>query len=204
MKKIVFILILLLPVLSLKAQTNYSDGFRAGYKNGYCYGIEPGSCIAPIPPIPPIPSNTESPDSYQDGYNQGFSMGLMDQKKDSPNKNQGYQTTSSEPIDFINKLNIGSILEIADAQRQLKGIAFECYRNKEYNSSIALCVKLLPTDPYDPEVYLIVGECYYSQKNYKQALNNLKKAQFYDHTNSLVNIDKRILMIENEYNQTKN
>ena len=131
-------------------------------------------------------------------------MGLTGQKKDNPNKNQGYQTTSPEPIDFINKLNVGSILEIAAAQRHLKGIAFECYRNKDYNTAIALSVKLLPTDPYDPEVYLIIGECYYSQKNYKQALDNLKKAQFYDHTNSLVNIDKRILKIEDEYNKAKN
>ena len=175
MKKFALIL-LLFPVLSLRAQTIYSDGFRAGYRNGYCYGTESGTCIAPIPPIPPIPSTTESPDSYQDGYNEGFSTGLTDQKKDNPNnRKQGYKTTSPEPIDFINKLNIGSILEIADAQRHLKGIAFECYRNKDYNSSIALCVKLLPTDPYDPEVYLIMGECYYSQKNYKQALDNLKK-----------------------------
>jgi hypothetical protein len=100
MIKLVFILILLFPVLSLKAQTNYSDGFRAGYRNGYCYGTEPDSCIVPIPPTHPIPSNTESPDSYQDGYNEGFSMGLTDQKKNSSNKNQGYQTTSPEPNRF--------------------------------------------------------------------------------------------------------
>ena len=109
-----------------------------------------------------------------------------------------------QSIDFIQKLDVGSILEIAAAQRRLKGIAYEYYNNKDYYTCLALCLKLLPTDPNDPELYMIMGECYYSQKNYRKALDNLKKAKFYDDTHSLGPIDKRISMIENEYNSAKN
>ena len=200
MKKLTFSLILLVSVLSLKAQTRYTDGFRAGYRNGYCYGIEPGGCVAPIPPIPPIPSNGEDPDSYQDGCNEGFSMGLAEQKKATANINQGYQTSSPESIDFIYKLNVGSILEIAAAQKQLKGVALGYYTNKDYNTCIALCSKLLPTDPYDSELYLLIGASYAGEKDYKRALECMKKAKQYEPGNNMY--DRAIIDYEEKYSQS--
>ncbi|MDB5015616.1 MAG: hypothetical protein JWQ84_448, partial [Mucilaginibacter sp.] len=200
MKKLIFILTLLCSFLTLKAQdisgvNNYSDGFSKGYKNGYCYGTEFEGCIAPIPPIPPIPSNGESPDSYQDGYNEGFSMGLQDQKKDISNKNQRYQTTSPQSIDFIYKLNVGSILEVAAAQRQLKGIAFDYYSKKDYNTCIALCLKLLPSDSNDSELYMLIGATYFAEKDFKKTLYYLEFARRYDTNNEY---DKPIREFEKE------
>lgn len=203
-----FILIVFVPLLALKAQdvtgvNQYSDGFSKGYKKGYCFGTEPGSCIAPISPIPPVPSNLESPDSYQDGYNEGFSHGLADQKKDISNKNQRYQTNSPESIDFIYKLDVGSILEIAAAQRRLKGMALEKLNDKDYNTCIALCLKLLPSDPYDGELYALIGTAYLlGEKNYKKTLYYFRKGKQYDPT--AMDFDKAIRSVENESNNSKN
>jgi tetratricopeptide (TPR) repeat protein len=206
MKKLIFILTLLCSSLTLKAQdvsgvNQYSDGFSKGYKKGYCFGMEPGTCIAPVPPIPPVPSGLESPDSYQDGYNEGFSQGLAEQKNIS-NKNQGYQTSSPESIDFIYKLNAGSILEIAAAQRRLKGIAFGYYNNKDYYTCLALCLKLLPTDPYDSELYLLLGASYAGEGDYKRALDYMLKAKQYDPNNNMY--DRAILDYQEKYNKSKN
>jgi hypothetical protein len=74
MKKIfLFILVAIIP-LSILAHSAFCDGFKVGYKNGYCYGDN--FCIAPIPPICPIPHIGEN--SYADGYNRGFLEGLND------------------------------------------------------------------------------------------------------------------------------
>ncbi|HZY40205.1 MAG TPA: hypothetical protein VFE53_26310 [Mucilaginibacter sp.] len=208
MKKLMFILILSVPSLALKAQSvagvnPYSDGFSKGYKKGFCFGAEPGTCIAPIPPIPPLPSNLESPDSYQDGYNEGFSQGLADQKKDISNRNQGYQTNSPESIDFIYKLNVGSMLEIAAAQKRLKGIALEKLNDKDYNTCIALCSKLLPSDPYDGELYALLGTAYLlGEKNYNKTLYYFRKGRQYDPT--AMDFDRAIRSVEIESNNSKN
>ncbi len=52
------------------------DGFNDGYKKGYCQDKGIG-CLAPIPPIPPIPEIGENSNSYQDGYNKGFKVGMQ-------------------------------------------------------------------------------------------------------------------------------
>lgn len=53
------------------SQTPFSQGYAKGYSAGYCY--EDISCIPPVPPIGPNPN--PGYDSYQDGYNRGFSDG---------------------------------------------------------------------------------------------------------------------------------
>ncbi len=78
---------------SLVAQSNYSSGFDEGYKNGYCYGD--AFCSSPIPPITPIPLIGESDDSYQDGYNRGFSVGTKDRQKKN-NKISSAKTKENE------------------------------------------------------------------------------------------------------------
>ncbi len=70
MKKLFLSLLLLLPLLAL-SQTDFSNGYEKGYKEGYCY--EDFGCISPVSPVSPIPNIGY--DSYQDGYNRGFSDG---------------------------------------------------------------------------------------------------------------------------------
>jgi hypothetical protein len=78
MKKLLFVALLSLP-LFLFSQTDFNKGYEKGYKEGYCY--EDFGCIPPNTPIPPIPNIGY--DSYQDGYNRGFSDGKSKKSGDS-------------------------------------------------------------------------------------------------------------------------
>lgn len=72
------------------SQSGYTVGFNDGYKKGYCYNDF--SCIPPIPPTAPIPSVNENYNSYQDGYNRGFQMGLDAKRSHNSNSNNNQNT----------------------------------------------------------------------------------------------------------------
>lgn len=75
MKKLIFSIVLLSALmLNSFSQTNYSRGFQDGYKYGYCHNDY--NCIPPVPPVTPPTQVGESVDSYKDGYNRGFKLGL--------------------------------------------------------------------------------------------------------------------------------
>ena len=87
MKKRITTLACLLLTIVIFAQTDYDKGFKVGYEEGYCYNDF--GCIYPIPPITPIAHIGESDNSYQDGYNRGFKMGLEDKQRDKQKKSDG-------------------------------------------------------------------------------------------------------------------
>ncbi len=93
MKKHLLTTVLLFSFLAAFAQSSYDTGFKAGYKEGYCY-LDFG-CIPPIPPITPIPYIGESNDSYQDGYNRGFKLGLEKKSADKAGQNNRYSGSNS-------------------------------------------------------------------------------------------------------------
>jgi len=117
-KNIVFIFVFIFSFQFVFSQSNFQKGFSDGYKEGYCHDKGIG-CVSPIPPITPIPTINESYNSYQDGYNRGFKMGLDASKKEKqqntyenrrryqaptdyePVQNVIYQGTSSEPNYFM-------------------------------------------------------------------------------------------------------
>jgi|GEM_PF-6776478 len=70
--------------LYINAQSSFARGYKAGWKEGYCYESTI-SCIPPVPPIPPIPRVGESSDSYKDGYNRGLIDGMNENKSSSQN-----------------------------------------------------------------------------------------------------------------------
>jgi hypothetical protein len=88
MKKLILILVCFIGYIGF-SQTNYNKGFEDGYKEGWCYGKGIG-CIPPIPPIAPIPRIGEDFESYQDGYNRGFQMGLDDGRKNQDSNGRSY------------------------------------------------------------------------------------------------------------------
>jgi hypothetical protein len=47
--------------------SNFSAGFKAGYKRANPHGL------CPLPPIPPIGKNT-----YEDGFGLGYAQGVID------------------------------------------------------------------------------------------------------------------------------
>ena len=63
MKKLL-IAILLFTSLAVSFNGSFCEGWKAGYKKGYCY--DRYGCIAPITPICPIPYIGRN--GYQDGF----------------------------------------------------------------------------------------------------------------------------------------
>jgi len=70
MKTIIIAVFLLLASVQT---SKFESGFKKGYVAGYCYEVQ--NCIKPILPLTPLPTLLESADSYQDGYNRGFTNG---------------------------------------------------------------------------------------------------------------------------------
>ncbi len=69
-------------------ETNFAKGFKDGFKKGYCYGNQGVDCFYPTPPMAPLPGMNENENSYQDGYNRGFTVGsdlFKSQKQDNRN-----------------------------------------------------------------------------------------------------------------------
>jgi hypothetical protein len=101
------------------AQDRFTDGFKAGYKEGFCY--EKQSCVSPPPPPRPTLNASEKTDSYQDGYNRGFKMGLDAQNgKTSGNSQSGYKTAGADPIDYSYKPS-----EVQEAVAQNRYLIFD-------------------------------------------------------------------------------
>lgn len=113
-------IILIFYSTSFFAQTNFSRGFDAGYKKGYCYEKGIG-CIEPISPVAPIPTVSERSDSYQDGYNRGFTQGLNDQKNQNNNTQdrQRYKTAKAEFVeDNIYQPPVELIMQLQQKKQQ--------------------------------------------------------------------------------------
>ena len=70
------------------SQSEFNEGYKAGYKEGYCFEKTVG-CISKIPPIAPIPPVGKN--TYKDGYNIGFTKG----KADAPSKDSANSTLVS-------------------------------------------------------------------------------------------------------------
>ncbi|MFH1739947.1 MAG: hypothetical protein ABIH23_13130 [bacterium] len=69
------LLVIVLAAMAVMA-SGFCDGWKAGYKAGYCY--KKFSCISPIAPICPIPAIGE--DTWMGGYQRGFLAGLAAQR----------------------------------------------------------------------------------------------------------------------------
>ena len=67
-------------LLFATASTDFCDGWKEGYKEGWCFDVNFG-CMPPPPPLCPLPDVGR--DTYKDGYNRGFLQG----KKDKENGN---------------------------------------------------------------------------------------------------------------------
>lgn len=107
MKKIFQTLILIIN-LSAFAQNQFSKGFDEGFKKGYCFEKSFG-CLPPITPITPIPNIGESNNSYVDGYNRGFQVGLDMYRNENPsikkvnesNTRERYNTAEAKFVDNV-------------------------------------------------------------------------------------------------------
>lgn len=187
-KKIIIILILLLSVFVIQAQTNYANGYSVGYKEGYCY--KKTICVPPLPPISPIPEINEDIDSYQDGYNRGFYDGLEKQKLESNNTNSDrYQTSAPKLIDNVIYTPPFELMEKVLQYKQqtydsriqtyfyFKNKGMEALLNKNYMSAIDNFNFALNTGFYDAYTYFYLGLSYYYVYYYDSALSNFENAK---------------------------
>lgn len=106
--KWILVFLSLLINFEVWSQSNYSNGFQNGYKEGYCYSKI--GCVSPVPPVTPVPRVTEDSKSYKDGYNRGFEMGYNAQKSSSDQNNSQkprtqFKTATPENIDYMQGVN---------------------------------------------------------------------------------------------------
>lgn len=87
MKKFLLLASMVFGLNLIYSQTPFGIGFKAGWKAGYCYNQT--GCVAPVAPVPSVPTASENYDSYQDGYNRGFQMGLDSKRSNETSQNNG-------------------------------------------------------------------------------------------------------------------
>jgi tetratricopeptide (TPR) repeat protein len=196
MKHTLLLLFFFLLFQNSRAQSTFSNGFESGYMNGYCQdqGI---SCIAPNPPIAPIPTVNENLNSYKDGYNRGFQIGLQAQKtgsntsrrvssgnmtnNTSSTENKGYQTAKPIYVDDkmfnpFGNMNMNDLMAIANMLKKMKGTALEYLNQGDYQSAANLGFEGLKINKTDPEFMLIIGQAYRYSGDRNNAIKWLKRA----------------------------
>ena len=190
MKKLFYITSILLLSVTSFAQSKFHIGFEAGFKAGYCYGIP--ACISPVA----VPAPSMVGFTYQDGYNNGFQMGLDEQRGVKPNSTKGYVGT---PATFVEnamfKLPYELMMQVIDKKdkdfeeeygslekrtqifRDLLKKAEAAFNKKEYYSAINYCNQAEKTYITNPMIDMILGGSYYSNGDYDSALRHLKIAR---------------------------
>lgn len=167
------------------SQTKFSQGFKDGYEKGYCQdrGM---SCIPPIPPISPIPQVGENLDSYQDGYNRGFKMGMSAQSGKENNSRRTFKTAGTQFVDdFIyNPYKNTNLIELkVNAVKSLFENAIKSQENGDYDLSIEYTKRILKIVPDLSGAYGIMSVSYYRKGELINAYNTAFKAYNLDNSN---------------------
>lgn len=176
--RLLVLLIFQLFAFTVYCQSSFNSGFEAGYKKGYCY--EKVGCVPPLPPLAPPLIPGENIDSYQDGYNRGFKMGLEANKK---NPSEGkYKTTSADTtIDYMYKPTELQTKIASKAQQNFEtGInrAQELFDQGKYSDCINLCnIISNMTHLVSYQYYNLISMSYNKLGNEGQSKKYAKKAQ---------------------------
>lgn len=193
MKRLLIILYLFAINISI-AQSNFSKGFSEGYKKGYCQdkGI---NCIEPLAPIAPVPNAYENINSYQDGYNRGFTIGSNANKSNSNSTidRQRYETTEAKYVqDKMYKTNLNDAVAVGNMLYNFKDEIINL-GDKNPERQIQLCKAGLSVNPNDAEFLSLIGRAYYRHYNDdEKALYCLEKAYRIEKSNGLANLIKMV------------
>jgi len=187
MKKLKLILFIgILTSFTANSQTDYSKGWKNGYKEGYCYGYY--GCVAPVAPVSPVPRAGES--SYKDGYNRGFVKGKKDRQaknntripqRTTPTRSNGIGRMVEENTRYWTEQNDLKRSRTQDQYRNALKKAVKAFEEERY----ADCIKLYNSSKglgwYDSNFEFAAGASYYfawiitkDKKHYKQAKKLLK------------------------------
>ena len=181
MKKIIFIFFIL-NSLTIFSQTNFDRGFSEGYKKGFCQDKGIG-CMEPIPPIAPIPEIGEDMNSYNDGYNRGFKMGLQ-QQNSSDDGRKRYQTSKAQFVeDFI--YNPYKDMNIVDLKMKaisaIMDRAVTNYNNGNYDDVISNANDLIGIQNDFAIAYYLKSIAYFKKGEILNSYNNgVKQYQLYN------------------------
>jgi len=174
MKKYTLFIVAFLTISLSFAQTNYTNGFNAGYKKGFCQDQGIG-CIEPIPPISPVPKIGESSDSYNDGYNRGFQTGLNARKSNS-NERTRYKTAKPKFIDYTSSSNDNLINLKIKVLNKLSKRALENLENENYESAIDNANSMIKIHSTYGIAYVYKSNAQYQLGQILNAYNNSIKA----------------------------
>lgn len=160
-------IILFLFSFSAFSQTSFSNGYKQGYKEGFCYNDF--GCIEPISPLPPIPRIGENSNSYKDGYQRGFIDGQN--SKTSKGSSYGYSTPSNSNQyynqytprqygDYIEPYDFNLMYQVLEAkQKQYNNRIREYERQAElqkfYSETLSSAIK--ESRKYYEQVYKFLG-----------------------------------------------
>ncbi|ELY2018515.1 hypothetical protein SL053_002444 [Flavobacterium psychrophilum] len=188
MKKIFYLIIANLICLFSYSQTQWQQGFEKGFSTGFCYNKI--GCTSPTPPVGYL-NVGESTSSYNDGYNNGFSVGLNAAKQNSTetNNRQRYQTTPSKYVEEkMSKIDYTDAIAVAIGIRNAKEKAIKLKENGEFQECIQVCKAGLELRPRDVEFMMILGNVYDKNLNDRtNALYYLEKANRLENVEGLQN-----------------
>ena len=162
----------MLAPMFIYGQASYCDGWKAGFKDGYCYN-SPG-CVAAVAPPCPVPNPGER--SYKDGYARGVLKGREVQTSvDKSELSGGGAYGQLRPI----TTNFGDIVQktiARDRERkaynntqrnqnlnifhQILQEALDAFNNKEYAKCRRLYIRSQGLGWYDSNLELIAGISY--------------------------------------------
>lgn len=113
------------------AINEYDKGFKVGFKEGYCYNSGIG-CIPPITPLTPLTRLGESLNSYKDGYNRGFQIGIDLQRLNVSNQLGYLPNTFVYPkggvfksSDYVPPVNLNLLANVLARKQALYDSRFE-------------------------------------------------------------------------------
>lgn len=158
------IIVLFLFSNQLEAQiaiNEYDKGFKVGFKEGYCYNSGIG-CMPPITPLTPLTRLGESLNSYKDGYNRGFQIGI-DLQRINVTNNLGYlPSTFNYPkgevfksSEYVPPVNLALMANVLARKQALFDSRFEWVQNNLTRLS-DLAYSILKIG--DPKYYQDVSE----------------------------------------------
>lgn len=175
MKQIILILIFFSITNFVIGQSNYDRGFQVGYSKGYCQDQGVG-CLSPIAPIAPIPAIGENLDSYQDGYNRGFQIGLSAHStNNNTSTNRQRFKASSDPIfidgisSYSNSPKIGVLTNLIEKSKQE-------LINENYDEAISIANRMIEIEPGLTVAYFVKSNAQFHKKQILNAYNNSVKS----------------------------
>jgi tetratricopeptide (TPR) repeat protein len=177
MKRSIFILIFFSITNFIFGQSNYDRGFQVGYSKGYCQDQGVG-CLSPIPPIAPIPTIGENLDSYQDGYNRGFQMGLSAHSSvGNTSINRKRYQAAADPvfIDGISSYDNNLALKTTVLTNLINESKQELI-NENYDRAISIADRMIEIDPRLAVAYFVKSNAYYQKKEMLNSYNYAEKS----------------------------